>query len=169
MKILEGGNRFRILQGDILQHKDAILVCPVNCVAGVMGAGLALAFKKRFPKLDDVHSHHCLLGTLGIGSPTMFVRYESGEQNRRFIFFPTKDHWRSPSEYSYIFIGLANLYKLLRGFQPEAENIEIAMPSLGCGLGGLDPRAIHGMIAAWTMCLPERFQVSVYHTHESGK
>ena len=35
--------------GNIFDSKCDALVCPVNCM-GVMGRGLALEFKKRYPK-----------------------------------------------------------------------------------------------------------------------
>jgi O-acetyl-ADP-ribose deacetylase (regulator of RNase III) len=170
VNILAGGNRFRILQGDLLQHRDAILTCPVNCISGVVGKGLALQFAKRYPKLKE--RHQMLFQSMGLKIHEPCIAYDIVERpfgmaTQPIILFPTKRDWRDRSEYSYVFRGLANLLPILERELDIGGFTEIVMPSLGCGCGGLDPRVIHGMIASWTMCLPGRYSVSVYHTHES--
>jgi O-acetyl-ADP-ribose deacetylase (regulator of RNase III) len=50
------------------------------------------------------------------------------------INFPTKTHWRRPSEYSYIEAGLTALAQSIRQYAISS----IALPALGCGNGGLD-------------------------------
>jgi len=118
----------RYIRGDIFKSKAAALVNPVNC-AGRMGAGLAQDFAIRFPEIINLYRTACDEEALVPGEVQM-LRTESGI----YIFnFPTKDHWKNPSQISYIREGLYALAKLL-----DAHKIKtVALPLLGCGLGGL--------------------------------
>lgn len=110
----------------------------VNCV-GVMGAGVALAFKKRYPDMFKEYQRVCASGELRPGK--LFVwRSLSGDC---VINFPTKLHWREPSRYEYIKSGLDALRDQLID-QPVRR---IAVPALGCGHGGLDWAVVKPMIA----------------------
>jgi len=63
--------------------------------------------------------------------------------NEKFIVnFPTKQHWRVPSEISYIQDGLVALKKAIKEYDIQS----IAIPPLGCGLGGLDWNVVKPMI-----------------------
>jgi O-acetyl-ADP-ribose deacetylase (regulator of RNase III) len=53
---------------------------------------------------------------------------------RYIVHFPTKNHWRDSSRLEDISTGLESLLSELRRLQIAS----IAMPALGCGLGGLD-------------------------------
>ena len=90
---------FRI--GDIFSSEMKTLVNTVNCV-GVMGKGIALEFKKRYPKMYREYMAMCENGHIRPGKP---YYYEDAEGNS-VLNFPTKDHWRSPSKLSYIIDGL---------------------------------------------------------------
>lgn len=131
--------------GDLLTAEREALVNTVNCV-GVMGRGVALAFKRRFPDNFKAYQAACDWGELQLGR--MFV-FETGELIPRYIInFPTKRHWRSRSRLADIDSGLSALVA-----EVERRDIgSIALPPLGCGLGGLDwkdvkPR-IHGALSA---------------------
>lgn len=113
--------------GDMFSSKCTTIVNTVNCV-GVMGKGIALEFKKRFPNMYIQYVEKCRLGEVKPGLPYL---YDSGDI--KIINFPTKDHWRSPSRLSYVIDGLdwfVNNYE-------ELEIESIAFPPLGCGNGGL--------------------------------
>ena len=111
-----------IKHGSIFDSTADVLVCPVNCV-GVMGKGLALEFKKRFPRECDFYAYACKAGILIPGGC-----YEVG----RAIFAATKDHWSNPSKLEW-----AN--NCLACIADEGEyRKSIAIPQLGCGCGGLD-------------------------------
>lgn len=168
-------HRFRVAQGDILQDPAHILVCPVNCVPGVLGAGLALSFAKAFPDLKQEHDRACRGGAIKIGKPLLVEQVErQGPPGLEFkncpdiVLFPTKMHWKNPSRFDWIFKGLATLYTILEANEPDyVERIEIAMPALGCGLGGLSWEVVGPMISAWASGLPSRYGVTLYHTHGS--
>lgn len=112
--------------GDIFASVADVLVCPVNCVPGVMGAGLALAFAKRFP---DIKALHRLVTRQGLLAPG--VVYMAGS----IALFPTKRHWQDASNIADIQAGLTSLAVDLPAKQWAARSI--AIPALGCGLGGL--------------------------------
>ncbi|MBI4814657.1 MAG: macro domain-containing protein [Deltaproteobacteria bacterium] len=105
------------------------LVNPVNTV-GVMGKGLALAFKGTFPECFEEYARACRDGDVRIGQMHVVRRLVSP---RFIINFPTKEHWRQPSRLGFIEAGLLDLAARVR----ELEIASIAIPALGCGLGGL--------------------------------
>jgi O-acetyl-ADP-ribose deacetylase (regulator of RNase III) len=115
--------------GDLLDANVDALVNAVNTV-GVMGKGLALAFKHRFPDYVAAYQRACDLGELRPGKVHSFERTAAP---RWIISVPTKRHWRDASRLDDVRDGLADLMREI-----EARSIRsIAIPALGCGLGGL--------------------------------
>jgi O-acetyl-ADP-ribose deacetylase (regulator of RNase III) len=167
MTILDNRPGFTFVQGDILQDHARILVCPVNCVPGVLGAGLALQFSKKYPALKDMHARNCKNRILVIGTPVI-TDHDLGHatrDRRSIVLFPTKGHWENDSRLDWVFSGLAKLYGILGDYEPDNEQVDIAIPALGCGLGGLNLEQVGPLISLWAMALPERFNVRLYHTH----
>jgi O-acetyl-ADP-ribose deacetylase (regulator of RNase III)/uncharacterized protein YwgA len=111
------------------------LVNTVNCV-GIMGKGVALEFKNRWP--DNYRAYKNICNAKGLKPGQMFVfdtkKLFSADGPRYLINFPTKDHWRSKSKIEYIEDGLDALCNVIR----EYGITSIAIPPLGCGNGGLD-------------------------------
>lgn len=107
----------------------AAIVNAVNCV-GVMGGGLAKQFRLRYPDMNSAYQSACAMGQVRIGK--MWNWYHAPE-GRWLINFPTKDDWRNPSLLSYIRDGLADLALVIDDLGLHY----IAIPPLGCGLGGL--------------------------------
>jgi O-acetyl-ADP-ribose deacetylase (regulator of RNase III) len=129
-----------ITHGDILKADAEALVNTVNCV-GVMGRGIAAQFKKKFEANFAFYKKACDTGAL---RPGMMLVYDNNKfLNPRFVInFPTKDHWRANSRIEDIQSGLVALVKEVRD-----RNIKsIAIPPLGCGLGGLDWSVVRPMI-----------------------
>lgn len=124
-------------KGNILESKAQTLTCTVNCV-GVMGKGLALDFKKTFPGLLNAYSKACQEGDLKIGQPWIYKVNDA----REVLCFPTKEHWKNPSTYEYIQLGLIGVLKI----HSEGDLHSLAIPPLGCGLGGLDWREVKPMV-----------------------
>ena len=113
--------------GNIFESKCSTIVNTVNCV-GVMGKGIALEFKKRYPDMFMDYVKKCDKGEIKPGEPYVF---QNGDIS--IVNFPTKDHWRSPSRLSYVINGLNWFVE-----NYEKYNIKnIAFPPLGCGNGGL--------------------------------
>jgi O-acetyl-ADP-ribose deacetylase (regulator of RNase III) len=118
--------------GDILTCEAEALVNTVNCV-GVMGRGLALHFRQAFPENFKAYEAACQRKAVQPGR--MFV-FETGRLTppRFIINFPTKRHWRNRSRIEDIEAGLVSLVEVIRDRRIRS----IAIPPLGCGLGGLD-------------------------------
>ena len=119
--------------GNIFDADVLCLVNPVNTV-GVMGKGLALAFKKRYPRMFGAYRTLCKTGMLTIGNPWLW----SNPFGEFVLLFPTKAHWRSPSRPHYIGDGLRSFADKIHGGVYKYPIESIAFPALGCGLGGLD-------------------------------
>lgn len=118
--------------GDLFAEDVEALVNPVNCL-GVMGKGLALAFRQRFPENFRQYHAFCTLGKMQPG--VLFVTPEDTPAGRRLIInLPTKRDWRDPSHEEDVALGLA----ALAGLIGEQAIGSVALPALGCGLGGLD-------------------------------
>jgi len=120
--------------GSIFDSTAELLVCPVNCV-GVMGKGLALEFKRRFPKLEAPYKQICKLELLPVGSASTII-LPTGKPHVMVAF--TKQHWRKPSRLDWVngcLIDIAKGWNMLK-FE------SIAIPQLGCGCGGLDWRRV---------------------------
>lgn len=115
-----------IVKGNIFKSLAGALVNPVNCV-GVSGAGLARQFKMEFPTAQYIYEQACRQRVM---KPGVLVYAE--DHGKTIIYFPTKRHWRDPSLTSDIELGLDSLRKVL-----EDRFVSVAMPALGCGLGGL--------------------------------
>lgn len=118
----------KILVGDLFASKMETLVNTVNCV-GVMGKGVAKIFKEKYPAMFTEYKIQCSQGLIKTG--TLYPYYEDG--NVRVLNFPTKVHWRSPSQISFIEDGL----KWFVDHYEELGITSIAFPPLGCGNGGL--------------------------------
>ncbi len=120
-----------VVNGNLLEAPVEALVNPVNCV-GVMGKGLALAFAKRYPEVDRAYVADCRAGRFSPGAVRAYPT-DALVGPSTVICVATKDHWRHPSKLEWIRSGLASLGVLL-----EVEGIaSVAIPALGCGLGGL--------------------------------
>ena len=121
-----------LVSGNILNADVEALVNPVNCV-GVMGRGLALQFRKAFPANFKAYKAVCDKEELRPGK--MLVYALDTLTNPRFIInFPTKIHWKGSSRLEYIEQGLEALVAEVRRLGIHS----IALPPLGCGLGGLN-------------------------------
>ena len=119
-------------KGDIFAQDVAAIVNPVNCI-GVMGAGLALQFKTRFPDYFAAYSLDCARGLMAWGDVRVFDRGE-GLFPRYLVSLATKFHWKDCSVLGFIQRGLRLLAEEIEAHRMES----IAIPALGCGLGGLD-------------------------------
>jgi O-acetyl-ADP-ribose deacetylase (regulator of RNase III) len=120
--------------GDIMAADVEAIVNPVNTV-GVMGKGLALQIKERWPHVDAEYIRACRAGTVRLGCVFPVLTNDHPEL---VINFPTKVHWALSSRLEYIERGLRTLVRLVEGPGSVGPIVEsIAIPRLGCGNGGL--------------------------------
>ncbi|MBO0792964.1 MAG: macro domain-containing protein [Ktedonobacteraceae bacterium] len=122
-----------IRMGNIFESKMQTIVNTVNCV-GVMGKGLALEFKKRFPDMYEDYVARCDRKQVRLGEPYLYRRLLTPW----ILNFPTKGHWRSVSRLSDIIAGLEYLEKHYH----EWEITSLAVPALGCSNGQLEWRVV---------------------------
>ncbi len=136
-------------KGNLFDCRAEAIVNTVNCV-GVMGRGIALQFKNRYPENFKFYAKACRAGEVRPGKPLLF---ETGElSNPRYIVnFPTKNHWRTPSRMEYIRDGMKELVRLVK----ERNIRSVAVPPLGCGLGGLEWEQVRKEIEGAMASLPD--------------
>lgn len=143
-----------LIRGDMFFSKMQTLTVSVNCV-GVMGKGLASTAKDRFPDVYVRYEKVCRNKSLQIGKPYLYKRESSvieqlaeptllpsenlnDNSQTWFLLFPTKNHWKNNSTLIDIENGLQWLCE-----NYKSEGIKsLAMPALGCGLGGLEWRDV---------------------------
>lgn len=113
---------------NIFDSPSQTLVNTVNTV-GVMGAGIALQFKRKVPGMFAAYRELFEKGEL---LPDRLHVYTWGE--KQIVLFPTKVHWRDDSVLDMV---TANLRLLASSY--EALGItSLAIPPVGCGYGRLD-------------------------------
>jgi O-acetyl-ADP-ribose deacetylase (regulator of RNase III) len=122
----EGNMTIRTGTGNILDANVDALVNPVNTVR-VMGAGLARQFRHRWPEMfEEYRVTNLTIGKIHV--------WKTGQEVPKFVVnLPTKEHWRDPSKMIYVTAGLKALVEAV-----STHGIcSLAVPALGCGLGGL--------------------------------
>lgn len=119
--------------GDMFKSEAQTLVNTVNCV-GIMGKGIALEFKNRFPDMFEDYRKRCEARKVRLGQPYVHRRLTTPW----ILNFPTKDHWRSVSRIEDIIRGL----DYLRRHYQEWGITSLAVPALGCGQGQLEWRVV---------------------------
>lgn len=142
------------VEGDFFDYDADVRINTVNCV-GVMGAGVALAFKKKYPDMFKEYVRQCKAKEIAPGSPTVWKEGDMFSKGIEIINFPTKNHWRKPSEYEYIESGLIWLSEYLE----NREGLIVTLPALGCGHGGLDWELVRRLIIKYLDISPNRILV----------
>jgi O-acetyl-ADP-ribose deacetylase (regulator of RNase III) len=146
-------SKITIINGNIFNTKAQTIVNTVNCV-GVMGKGIALVFKLRYPLMFDIYQDYCKKRLIDIGKLWIY----KGDKNDPWVLnFPTKTHWKLPSEYEYIEKGLQKFVETYK----EKGITSIAFPLLGANNGGLNSQKVEElMISYLSKC---DIPVEIYH------
>jgi len=136
-----------VVDGDMFFSRAQTLTISVNTV-GVMGKGVASRAKYQFPDVYVRYQDLCRKHQLKMGKPMLYKReasfdFEMADEPSTltnpnaetwFLLFPTKKHWSDKSNISDIEAGLK---WLVENYKKEGIK-SLALPALGCGLGGLD-------------------------------
>jgi O-acetyl-ADP-ribose deacetylase (regulator of RNase III) len=125
-----------IKRGNIFTSQAQTLVNTVNCV-GVMGAGIALECRLRYPHMFEVYQGYCTKGEMTPGKLSLYKgsRKNNGDIDDKWVLnFPTKVHWKFPSKMEWIVQGLD---KFVAVYQAKGIT-SIAFPVLGSLNGGLN-------------------------------
>lgn len=126
-----------VSNGDIFKSKCEALVNPVN-IKGVMGKGLALAFKTKYPAHFENYKRACQNGEM---TTEKVLAYQE-INGPMIICLATKADWRDSSKIEYVSAGLDNLANQIKALGIRS----VAIPKLGCGLGGLDWNKVRPLI-----------------------
>ena len=138
---MNGQDRFQHIVGDLFGQTDVdVITNPVNC-RGTMGAGLARQFALRYPRMERDYKRLCRKREIAPGRVYLY-RINRTADPRYICLFPTKDHWRDDSTLELIRTGMDDL--LLQMHHKGLKRV--AIPALGCGLGGLDMAAVVGVV-----------------------
>ena len=130
--------------GDMFEERAEAIVNTVNCV-GVMGKGVALEFKRRWP--DNFKAYKRLCDKHDLRPGKVYIHENTGmfhADGRKFLInFPTKDHWRAKSKIEFIGKGLEDFVAQIQQLRIRS----VVLPPLGCGNGGLDWDDVKPLIA----------------------
>lgn len=141
--------------GNILKSDAEALVNTVNTV-GIMGKGIALAFKNEFPENYKIYRQACDNKELKTGRVLLTT---TGRFSPKYIInFPTKQHWRGNSKMDYITEGMKNLVEVIR----EKNIKSIAIPPLGSGNGGLDWKSVKPVILNELTPVKDQLEIYIY-------
>lgn len=141
------------MKGDMFNSTAELLINPVNTV-GVMGAGLAEKFKKKFPKNFKEYSAYCKTV-----SSFQEYRYHVYKEKGKTIFnFASKEHYKTFSKLAYIRRSMIMLVNYLEKYPVTS----IAIPPVGCGLGGLEMRNVLHLILYYLRQLPYPIRIELY-------
>ena len=132
------------IEGDLFSSPAQVLVNTVNTV-GVMGKGIALEFKKRYPDMFEEYKSMCDKHNLVIGKLMLWYAADYW-----ILQFPTKEHWRNPSKLEYIEKGLMAFVRKYADYNISS----IAFPKLGCGNGELDWKDVKVLMEKYLKDLP---------------
>jgi len=142
----------KTITGNIFTTNCQCIVNTVNCV-GVMGAGIALECRLRYPELYVRYQQLCKTGEIQIGKLWLY------RGNEKWILnFPTKNHWKLPSRKEYLEKGLAEFVESYE----EAGIQSIAFPLLGAQHGGLDSRESQEIMECFLAPLPLDIEIYQY-------
>ena len=126
-----------VSNGDIFKSKCEALVNPVN-IKGIMGKGLALAFKTKYPAHFENYKRACQNGEM---TTDKVLAYQE-KNGPMIICLATKADWRDSSKMEYVSAGLDDLVNQIKALGIRS----VAIPKLGCGLGGLDWNKVRPLI-----------------------
>lgn len=145
------------VRGDMFKSPAQVLTNTVNCV-GVMGKGVALEFKNRYPQMYNDYKALCDQGNVKPGTTYLWE-----DDSAQVLNFPTKRHWRDNSVLQDIEDGLRHLAQSYEQMGIQS----IAMPPLGCGLGGLKWSDVQPLIVKHLGAIPD-LDVYVYEPQMVG-
>jgi O-acetyl-ADP-ribose deacetylase (regulator of RNase III) len=142
---------------NLLDSNAQTLVNTVNCV-GVMGKGIALDFKQRYPDMFRAYKRVCDAHQLDVGKLLLWQGPDHWVLN-----FPTKKHWRHPSRVEWIEAGLE---KFVAEYSRRGVT-DISFPRLGCGNGGLKWEVVKPVMERYLANLP--INVFVHGLHQARR
>lgn len=105
---------------------------------GKLDAGVAVAFKKQFPGLEDEYKKRCEDGRFSLGDVLVHV-----DGARTVYALALQTHWKSKAKLAALERSLARTVELAT----HAGITRIGIPRIGTGLGGLEWRRVKSVAA----------------------
>lgn len=139
------------IRGNIFDTSCSVIVNTVNCI-GVMGKGIALEVKNRFPEAFYAYKQKCENKEMRIGKLFLWTGSTPWILN-----FPTKYHWKYPSKLTFIEAGLEDFIKNYKQWGIT----RIAFPRLGTEAGKLNWEEVRVIIYNKLISLPDLY-VEIY-------
>jgi len=124
-------------RGDIFTTKAEAIGHGVNC-RGLMGAGIAVAFKQRFQGMYEAYKVRCITGELQ-GGEVFPWRDDSG------LWVYNIASQVEPGPNAKVTLFLPAMIKTLMHAEKHGVR-SIAVPQIGCGIGGLDWPEVRGLL-----------------------
>jgi O-acetyl-ADP-ribose deacetylase (regulator of RNase III) len=153
-------NKITIIENtDIFSSTKQTITIPVNTV-GVMGKGLALQFKQRYPEGYEYYKTLCQHKIIDIGKPAIYKH----NAIKWFLLFPTKKHYAEKSKIEYIEAGLI---WIVNNYKKEGIN-SLAVPALGTGAGGLNWEDVYPLLIKYLSKLDIKVEIYSPLIREGG-
>ena len=178
------GANISLIDGDMFFSNLQTLTISVN-LQGIMGKGLASRAKYQFPDVYVAYQDACRSKRINATRPFLYKRESSLDEEladldtplvtsnavKWFLLFATKRHWKDNSRMDDIEGGL----KWVRDNYQKQGIKSLALPALGCGLGGLDWKTVgplmckflHGIDISVAIYLPQESQIEEQYKTES--
>ena len=147
--------------GDLIESGEPVIAHGCNTV-GVMGAGIARVVKAAWPEVYDQYDAACADGTFDAGSAQRCV----GANDRTVYNLGTQRNPGASATYWLVFLSFANMFESMKTWGHG----RVAVPRIGCGIGGLDWSGVEGAIEAALDNVGAEIEVVVYtHPSEADK
>lgn len=126
--------------GDLFTTDRNILAHGVN-IRGIMGAGIAPIFAREYPEMHTAYIEECKSGRLVPG--TTFLWEDSNGDI--ILNVASQDNPGRNARITWLEDGLNDAINKLKA--RGEQDIVIALPRIGCGIGGLDWKDVEPLLA----------------------
>jgi O-acetyl-ADP-ribose deacetylase (regulator of RNase III) len=133
------------LKGNLFNSKAQTLINTVNCV-GVMGKGVALEFRRRFPEMFEAYQRICEDRKL---RPGQILPYRVGQP--WILNFAVKNDWKQPSRMEWVEDCLERFVMNYR----QLGITSVAFPWIGAMNGGLPWEKVHTLMRSYLLPLED--------------
>lgn len=141
--------------GDIFDSSAAYIGHGVNC-CGVMGAGIAKAFMQAWPHNYDNYKEACEAGTLLPGGFMVVSERRASGELVLVTNLASQNKPGADASYQWLFSSLWSWAE--QASEPNRLRLyggTIAVPEIGCGIGGLEWPKVKRIMEVIEDCFPD--------------
>ena len=152
--------------GDLFEYEGEAIAHGCN-TKGLMGAGIAKIVAERYPEVHRFYVKSC--GPY-VPACDLFVPGDAqvilvDAQDRFVVNLATQDHPGAHATYWWVMLSMANMFERLRLLEIDA----VAIPRIGCGIGGLKWHGVEEVIKVAQAHVPGVKVVVYTHPGETDK